>query len=339
MLISALAAYAFQGLFVFDNLFTYIPLAAFLALAHVASARPWKQIETIPEIASTAAMTVAAPIAIIIGVLVLWFVNKPNIAAAHDLILALTPAGDPANNLSYFKKATADHSYAEQEISEQLVSFAASVAGAPSVSTETKTAIITYAVEEMKKEVAARPKDARLLLEYSLAFRSGGDLSDALTATKAALALSPTKQQIWLEKGTIEWQQGDIASAKADFDQAHALAPGYDDAATYAAAGNILAGDIAGAKALLTEHFSTTTVDSDILIYAYYQANAYTEIIPILEARARANRTADAEFRLASAYALVHRDADARAEIMEAVKEHPEAAAQGQQLLSQLPGQ
>ena len=39
VLIGALAAYAFQGLFVFDNLFTYIPLAAILALATTLATR------------------------------------------------------------------------------------------------------------------------------------------------------------------------------------------------------------------------------------------------------------------------------------------------------------
>jgi O-antigen ligase len=48
-LVAALAAYAFQALFVFDNLFTYVFLAALLANAHEATARPFPLLERFKE--------------------------------------------------------------------------------------------------------------------------------------------------------------------------------------------------------------------------------------------------------------------------------------------------
>ncbi len=338
MLISVVAAYSFQALFIFDNLFSYIPIAAILALGHNASMRPFKSLEKLPALSQSAAATIATPVAIVVGVVVLWFVNVPNIAVAHELLLALSPQSDLNQNLSYFKAAAAENSFGQQEISEQLVSYAAGVAGQTSAPADVRSAVVSYSLEQINKAVMERPKDARTLLEASLAYRAAGDLPDALKATQAALALTPQKQQILIEEATIYWQLGDTKKANEIYQASLALAPEYEDGIIYAAAGDIITGDVATAEKLLMGHFSTTTVDSDILVFAYYQAKTYAPMIQILELRARNVGSVDAGFRLASAYVLVGRYADARAIITTTVAKHPEAAATGQQLLQQLQG-
>jgi O-antigen ligase len=337
MLVSALAAYSFQGLFVFDNLFTYIPLAALFAVAHGANARPVRAFEKAPAPSDASVGTVVAPVAGVVLVVVFWFVNVPNIAAASDIIQGLTSQqGGIEQNLSFFKQAYAEHSFADQEITEQLTSFAISVAGQPSVPAQTKTDVLTYAVQQVNAAVAERPLDARMNLQRSLVYRAAGDLPDSLKSTQAALVLSPKKQQLILEEAVTYWQMGDVKKANADFQKAYELFPSDDQLTENAALGHIIGGDIPAAKALLTAHFGTTTVDNDLLVSAYYEAKDYQDMLPILELHARTTGAADDAFRLASAYALVGRKADARATILAAKAAHPESAATADALLKQL---
>lgn len=335
MLVAAVAAYAFQALFVFDNLWSYIPLAALLALAGAATARPIPSLERLPALSETTAATVATPIALIVGGLIIWFVNVPNIVVAHDLIRALSP-GDANSNITAFKDAEAEHTFAHQEIREQLANFAVAVAGQPGVSADTAKTFTSYAITQMNEEVKERPKDARILLESALTYRAVGDWKDATTALSGALALSPKKQQILIERALTLWQTGDVAGAAADFQTAYAISPEFDDLAIYQASADILSGKVATGQALLTQRFGTTTVDNDVLVYAYYTAKLPNEIVPILEARLLRTGTADAGFRLATAYVLAGRITDARVTITNTIRAHPEAAATGQQLLNQL---
>jgi O-antigen ligase len=334
LLISTLAAYAFQGLFVFDNLFTYIPLAAFFALAHQATARPWKQLDALPELTSAAAPAAGA-VAAVAAAAVIWFVNVPNIAAGMDLIHALTPASSIATNLDYFKKAVADNSFAHQEVSEQLVNYAAGIAPQQSVSSADKAPLLTYAIQEINAEVAARPQDARIMLQAALAYRAAGDLPDALKEVQAALALSPNKQQILTEQALESWQLGDAKTAEASFARAYELSPDSDTAAGNAAVGKIIAGDVAGGKQVLLDRFGTTTVANSLLVYAYYGAKDYADLIPILELEYKTSPTTDNGFMLATGYTLVNRLTDARTLVNAIVAAHPEAAPQRDQFFAQ----
>ncbi len=336
MLTCVVAAYSFQALFIFDNLFSYIPIAAVLALAHSASARPFKKLEHLPAVSRDIVGTVVTPVAIVGAVVVLWFVNVPNLSAGHDLLLALSPQQSYADNLAYFKTAIADGSFAEQEISEQIVNYVAAVGAQTQITPEQKAPLYAYAIEQIKAEEAQRPLDARVYLQGSLVYRIAGDMQSALKQTEAALALSPVKQQILLEQGTIYWQLGNIPKAHEIYQKAYALDHGFDDANIYAAAGEILFGNSAGAKKILLDHYATTTVDNTILVYAYYQVKQYPDMILILEQSNRNTGSIDAGFHLASAYMLVGRTGDARAIIAKTVAAHPEAAGAGQQLLSQI---
>ena len=334
LLTCALAAYAFQGLFVFDNLFTYIPLAALLALAHQASSKPWKKLEALPELSGSMTQT-AATVAAVLAVVVIWFVNVPNIVAAHDMILALSPSASVTNNLNYFKQAYGEHSFADQEISEQLTTFASSVAGASTISDTDKSTIVSYALTQMQAEAASRPMDARILLQLSLAYRTAGDLPDAYKITQTALTLSPEKFQILEEAGVEAWELGDAKTAESYFAQAYALTPASDDAAGYAAAGKVITGDTAGGKQILNDHFGTTTVPNQILIFAYYGIKDYADIVPILEENYRTTPNTQSGFQLAGVYALMGRYTDVKTVVNAVVAADPTAAAEAKQFLAQ----
>ncbi len=338
MLISALAAYCFQGIFVFDNLFTYVPLAMILAMAHDASSRPIAKLDTWKELSESTFNTLAIPLGLIALVLVLWIVNVPNVRAATDLITAITPTADPTSNIAVFKQTYADGSFGDQEISEQLASYAEQVVSDQTISNADKVAVMTYALQQMQMEVNLIPKDARLRLEFAIALRAAGEYNDALTQIHMAEQLSPTKQTILEEEAIEEWDLGNNAAALAVLTKAYQLDTSDTDTATYEAAADIIDGNITGGKQLLQQVFSTTTVDNNVLVVAYYQAKDFPDLLDVLERQVvDQDNAASAEFQLGEAYADAGDISDARTEIQMAISQHPDVASQGASILAQIP--
>lgn len=337
ILIGVLAGYALQAVSAFDNLFSYLLLAAVLAVAHERSARPIAYFERMPETGAATLGTVAAPLAMVATVAVLWIVNVPGLEAAGDLIRGAELAGTPATALTQYQNAVARGSFASQEVAEQALTFASAIGQQASVPLATRQGAFTLALTAMQKEVAAAPNDARIRLMYAQGLAAAGDTAGYQQEMQAALALSPKKQGILFQKGIAEWQAGDRAGAAKDFAAGYELDTSFSSAAEYAAIGKLITGDIAGGKALLTGAFGTTTIDDDLMRYAYYDAKLYGDLVDTAKLHV-ANNPDDpnAHFLLAQAYAVAGRFADARAEVQATIAAHPDAATAGAALLQQL---
>ncbi len=338
ILISTLVAYLVQGLTVFDNLFTYVPLIALLAVAHTRSSRPWAWMERVPVPDEMSLMAMATPIVGVVALAALWFVNVPGITAAGDLLHALSPSSQGlAGNFAYFQKAIADNSFASQEIREQMVTLIPQVVADPNTPMEQKKQFVEYVIAQMGKEIAHTPQDARLHLEFSLGYRAAGDYEDALVQNDAALTLSPRKQSTLIDQGLIYAQTGQFDKAHEIFNRAYELDHSFLELAGYAGASDIAVGDVETGRKLLLEKLGTTTLNSQFLVIAYFQAKRYDDLVSVLELIARTDDTPDARFRLASGYVVAGRYGEARAEIQETMKKYPETATQGAQLLSKVP--
>jgi Flp pilus assembly protein TadD len=189
----------------------------------------------------------------------------------------------------------------------------------------------------MQAQVAAYPLDVRERLELSYAYRLAGDSMNALKELQAALALSPKKEQMWIETGTVLWQSGDVRGAQKAFNTAYALGPQFSDLATYAAAGDIAAGDSATADTILRKVYGTTTIDSDILAIAYYHAKNWERLLDIWELRAsRPTAGAQALFGLAAAQYASGDGSGAIRTLRGAVMRHPEAKASADAAIAQI---
>lgn len=339
LVFSAFIAYGVQGLVVFDNLFTYIPLAALFALAHTARSRPIEALERLPEASETTLASVAVPVALVVLVLTLWFVNMPGIFGGKNLIKALTPSGDVNAQFAYFKQAVEDRPFAMQEVREQLMQFASNVASSPSVPNDTKQAVVTYTIDQMNLQMASAPKDARMHMQFAIMYRAIGNYPAALKEIGLAVALAPTKQSVLMEQGVETWQGGDPAGARVIFDKVYALDTRYDLAAGYAAAGHIITNDVAGGKAILQEHFGDTLVDQAVLIPAYYEIKDWTDLLATLTLHAKNTGDSASSFQLAAAYSESGQRAKAIQVIRDTITAHPDAAAQGAAFLKQLGAQ
>lgn len=339
-LTAALAGYAVHNLFVFDNLYSYIYFFAVLALIDSQVGKPSDRLENLPELEESAGMIYALPMGAALALVLIWTVNVPGMQVATKLITALSPsASNPAGNLAAFQELVAHPSFAAQEIREQLVTFAARTAQVQGVADSEKQAVVSLAISEMQKQVAAYPLDAREHLQLSTIYQAIGDSVHALGEVEAALALSPKKEQILLEAGVISWDRGDVASARKYFRAAYDLGPQFSQLAAYAAAGEIAMGDSKAADGILLTAFGTTTVDSDILAVAYYRAKNWPRLIALARARtANPSAGAQAWFGLASAYYAAGDMQQAIATLKDAANRFPDAAASAQAAIAQIEG-
>jgi O-antigen ligase/Flp pilus assembly protein TadD len=333
----ALVGYAVHNFFVFDNLYSYIYFFAILALIDSQVSRPIEKLENIPELSSEEGTTFALPIAAVAVFAVIWFVNISGMRAASKLIVAITPSSDLSKNFAAFQDFAAHPIFTMQEVREQLVSFASAVVQSPSVQNELKQQAATLAITEMQKQEASYPLDARVHFQLAFAYRIVGDGANALKEIQNAINLSPKKIGFYIEKGTVEWDMGDMKSAQKDFTAAYELAPQFSDLAVYAAAGNFAIGDNAEADKILNDAFGTIDVDSDILAVAYYRSNDWPRLIKMLKARAD-KPTADARawFSLAAAYYTAGDKAGAIQAINTATAKYPDSAETGAAAIKQI---
>ncbi|MES2931074.1 MAG: O-antigen ligase family protein [Patescibacteria group bacterium] len=340
LLIGALAAYAVQALVVFDNLFSYVPFAILLAMAHRASEKPINVLERAPELSGQTGVSALGTVAAVAAIALVWVVNVPGMSAAHHLVYAVSPLPQGAQqNLEYFKKALADNSFATQEIREQIVINTMKFVSDEKVPEGVRQEYATLALLEMGKEIERSPNDARLRVQYASAYEAAGDKESSLLEVEKAIELSPKKQALHINRGFKLFELGRLEEAREAFRYAYDLDPSFEQVAVSAASGYVLAGDLAGAKALLMEALGTTTADSDSLFYAYYQTKQWDDMIAVARARvAAANGSADSRLRLGQALAAAGRFAEARAEILATITAFPEARESGQALLNQIPG-
>lgn len=326
LLTSALVGYGVQGLVVFDNLLSYIPLAAVLAMIHGMHAKPIAFLEKMKEADSQTINALILPIVLPVGFVLLYLVNVPSMLSANHLIQALYPWPDPKTNVSAFEQALADNSFAIQEIREQLVVMAAGAAGNQYISPEIRLYMLNLAASEMQKQLIVNPGDARLWLQLSYIFRAGGDFASAHKAIAEARALSPVKQSLAIEEGTLFWQEKKYEDARRVFGEAYELgSQRFPELAVYVAAADARLGNIEASDALLNQHFGTTTLNRQLLIIAYGELGMATRLIPLLEERVREQPSDPiTRLQLATAYADAGRNVDAEAFTRDVMREYPE---------------
>ena len=337
VLTAALVGYAVHNLFVFDNLYSYIYFFAILALIDSQVSQPIERFENAPEISAEDGTTYALPIAAVTAFALIWFVNISGMQTASKLITAISPSADVSENLTAFEYLAEHPSFAMQEVREQMVSLASAVVQSSSVTNEQKQRAASLAVTEMQKHVADYPSDARGHLQLSYAYRIVGDAENALKEIKSAIRLSPKKVGFYIEKGTVEWDTGDVKSAQKDFNTAYTLGPQFPELAVYSAAGNIAAGNKAEANKILTDVFNATVVDSNVLAVAYYRTGDWQSLIKMLKLRTdKPDAGAPAWFSLAAAYYTAGDKASAIRVINTAIEKYPDSAAAGAATIKQI---
>jgi len=338
LLVGALVAYAVQALVVFDNLFSYVPLVMLFAMAHDVSGKKITFLQKAPEIRSGLVTNLIGAGVAVTLIIVVWTVNVPGIRAANHLLYALSPARNIQENFALFQATLNDASHSTQEIREQLVNFAGKTASDENIPAPMREQFVRLALEEMGKEVAQSPNDARLRVQYASILGLAGDDDAALVQLDKAIELSPKKQVLHINRGSKLQDLGRYEEAREAYRHAYNLDRSFDKVGVITAAAIMLAGDVPAGRALLIDAVGTTTSDSDLLFYAYYETKQWNEMIAVARARvALTEGSPESRYRLAQALAAASRFREARAEIVTTMNEYPESREQGEELLNRIP--
>lgn len=211
VLIGILVGYLVHNLVVFDNIISYIFYGTILALIHARISTSMKSISTFTIDTQLISQFVAPLVILIVGATV-YFVNAPGIAAAGDIIKAMT-APTANGRLEEFHNALSQHSFGDQEIVEQLAQQAMSVVQNPNVSEGEKKAMAQRAELELLRMIKEKPGDARLHSFLTSFYRTINALPQAREQAAIARSLSPKKQSIIIEQAIVEIQAQNLPKA------------------------------------------------------------------------------------------------------------------------------
>jgi O-antigen ligase/Flp pilus assembly protein TadD len=345
VMLGLLAAYAFNNLFVFDNLISYVYFFAILAFAHGLSEKKPHGWMFMSRPLGDKAIAIAAPIVLIALVWGGWALNGQAIVRARTLIDALTPTDatgaqkDPTSNLASFKSALAMGPLGYQETVEQLFQFSSNqIAASTSISPDVKQQAYTLTQQAGDSLLAQRKGDARLELFYGVFLDQVGQYQAALAHLQNAIADAPKKQQILFEIGATYLAAGDNKDALPPLKEAYDETPQYDQALLYYATALYYNGDVTDADALLTKQYGTVDVDQQQVLQAYFATKMYSRLEAIYAQRVAKDPT-DIQSAVAAAvlkYFVTGNKAVGVAALNALIKANPSLASQIQSFIDQI---
>ncbi|MDQ5955593.1 MAG: hypothetical protein QG621_596 [Patescibacteria group bacterium] len=362
VLIGLLAAYAFNNLFVFDDLMSSVWFFTLLALAYGLSRREVHGRIFLSKPMSEHGVAIAAPIIIVIVGVGMWALNAPGIAKAKNLITAITTvvpvtdgagnisgaAKDPQKNLADFKTVLGPMVWpgtplGTQEVTEQLMQFSSGQAGSSNIDPSVVKDTFDLAVAQGTAMNQERKNDARLELFMGVLYGTHGQYSEAKKWLDQAQTHSPQKQQIMFQTGIYALNAGDMQTALAQFKKAYDEEQNSSDARIFYAIGLYYAGQLqAGDTLLLTgpksQGFGTVYMYDQRLMQVYTNLKMNDRIIAIWKDRVAKNpKDAQLYIGLATAYYTVSKDVPSTIEaLQQAIAADPNLASQWQPIIQQL---
>lgn len=286
ILTATLVGYGIHNIFVFDNQTSYIMFFTFLAYIHSFNRGKvlglFKNHEKKPsEDWITVRDYILVPLALILLVLSLYFINIRSIQANARLIDALVACTNTqAVSVKSFENALKlNQTMANQEIREQLLNCASNIIQNPQVPETTKTEFYTLAQQEVVKHITAIPNDARMYIMAGTFFNNVGDPKAATSLLEKANELSPNKQSIVYELATNYFNIGRIPESLALLEKAYLSAPeNYDAKVAYSIA-LVSAGQEAKAQTLFADE--PGIFKDPRMIMAYMTSKQYGKAIEI----------------------------------------------------------
>jgi len=273
ILLGLLAGYFVHNIFVFDNIVSYIFYGTTLAFIHSRVATGNAIFHDI-QMPKKVIEQIAAPVAIVVMVGAIYFVNAPGILAARDIIHAFK-APTPGESLAQFEKALSRDSFGDQEIREQMTRQTQNIISSNQISGDLKQTAFKKTEDELLKQIEEKPGDARVHVFISSFYRFTNNFEPAAENLAIARSFSPNKQQIIFEQGLVEIQRQDFDAALGFFKEAYELAPEYAQARILYASAALFAGQLELAHELVDSDFMRQFSRSDFAIQAAYTAGDY----------------------------------------------------------------
>jgi O-antigen ligase/Tfp pilus assembly protein PilF len=339
ILTGLVCAYAFHNIFVFDNIVSYLMFFSLLAFFHSARSVDFKKMDYKNGVSLSDVTNFYAPILLALFVLTVYFVNWSAYATSKDLIKALSAQkGGIADNLSLLKRALNRHSFANQEVREQVYQIAYSVnSTSANISQDIKSQTLSFAESELRKQVVETPKDARgyVFLGSLLAFR--GSYKDSIEFFKTALSLSPKKQVIKMALADDYLKLGDKEEAFKYAEDAYKSKPQFQDLKTNYSLIALYSGKVEEAKKALIEVYGTDMPLDQRILKAYSDIGFRQKVTSFLWQNIEKSPTSlDLYILLAQLYLDAGQRQNAVDVLRNAIKNNPSFKEQGEAYIAQI---
>ena len=337
-ILSLLAAYFFQNLFVFDNLTSYFLFFTILAYVHSVSV-PGAPRRRLPAFASAPALGATALAAALL-IAVFYFANVKPVRAAKAILdgLRIMETGQAAGKVDAltgtFQKGLDLNTFGTTEIREQISQTALRLASDPAIATQDKQKYFEFAIRELEAERQAVPTDMRAKAFLATLYTSAGRPQEAIAVLDEALAISPRRPQFYFIAAEAYLNGGDTERAIETIRKAYDLAPDYPEAIENLAVVLILTGRNNEVEALFTKHYGTTEPANERYAEAYTRLNRFDKAIPIWEKLIVASpRDARLRASLGVSYARAGRPEDGIRELERAIELEPNFREQGEAII------
>ncbi len=290
LLLGALVTYFIHNTLVFDNLTSYILF--FMLLAFI-SMRTEGHLHKPVHKNMSEYQAVLEPVAVVLTLIVFWFaVYKPYVAntllikAIDTARLAQGPQGNRSIEeviniqIDSFKQALAMDSFGSQEVREQMVSYAARLAGY-----NASLPPVQKFLGETDKVIAGLSdkdkSDVRQLSIYGAYFNAKQDFTNAEAFLSKAHELSPNKQLIAFDLISTYIGEKKYADMYTVALQTYNARPQVAAAATILAAASVYAGKEAETVKIFTDNNQKFPLSIEV-INAYINLGNYQRAIDLL---------------------------------------------------------
>jgi len=296
-----LAAYYFQGLFLFDNTVSYIYFVSFLSYLHARSATDWDKIVSLNP-GNGVRRVLPAVLSVVLVFSLYYGIWKPMNAGRH-IIKALTAGQNQKYDLALneLKNAVDLHTLGDGEAREQIIALSQNVFF--SQNPEFQQAYLNFMTAELSKQIEAAPNDTRYRLLFGSSLNLFGLYDQALVQLEEAKKLSPRKQAIYFEIGRAYTGKKDFQKALGVLEKAYELEPKNDDAKINLGVGYIYAGNDSKAQVLFEGLPEDALLFDNRIIAALLDLGRWADIVNILRNRlVKKPNNIDDYISLASAY-------------------------------------
>jgi O-antigen ligase/tetratricopeptide (TPR) repeat protein len=341
-------AYSFHNLFVFDNLVSYILFFSFLAYVHsrassgISKGSIWSR-----ALSHQGAYYIAAPLAVLVVIALVYTVNVQNIKVAATIVSGLN-AQNVQDRISLFKEIVDHRGLGSQETAEHLIQVSIQTFR-NNATPEEKQDIFLLAQEKMRAEIERTPNDTRLLSFLGSLYGQAGQHEEAEAAFKRALEFAPSRQRTIYQLGFSYLDQEKYEDALATFKRAYdlelELGERFQDSQVFYAAAALYAGEDRLAEELLTpvlesyeeRGIHTDVVPDDVLLGAYAARGQHDKVHAIWQHRVDRNpNNPNYRFSLAASLLILGRDAEAVNVIEALIELEPRFREQGELIIQEI---
>lgn len=348
LFISLFAAYSFHNLFVFDNLTSYYLFFSVLGYIHYTYVKDplaenvnnknYSRVKNTDEIGISNYIIITA--SFLIAVFSLYFVNLKPYLAGKQILISLQEASqnpDTEKVISSFNKVFSYHTFGTPEGREQLSGYASGIIDSEQIPQDKKIKVVSYAVQEMEKQIKKTPNDARYYIFLGTLYARTNRNDDALKTLTKAMELSPKKQQIQFLLADVYLTKGENEKAVQIMRDAYNLDTAYTEAAKNLALVLILNKKENEAEDLLNETFGRRVLFDTQFVNAYAKINNFNRVKEIwLGFIEQEPNNAQYHVSLAATYLNMGLRQEAIFELKKAIEISPQFKQQGEYYINEI---